>query len=88
MAAGKRETITPVEFDKRLDASNAKREQELQQREEEQAQVEQLLTQYESTLDTIEAKLTSSDALTSYPALLRTRLQELANKTAEVAASL
>jgi len=88
MAAEKRTTITPAEFDKRLDASNTKRQQELQQREEEQTRVEQLLTHYEQALDVIEAEFSSSEALPSYPTLLRTRLQELASKTAEIAASL
>ena len=88
MTTGGRETITLAEFNKRLDASNARRQQELDQREKEQARVELLLTQYECALDAIEAEQTAQDALPSYPALLRTRLQELASKTAEVAASL
>ena len=88
MVTEERETITLAEFNKRFDASNARRQQELDQREEEQARVELLLTQYECALDAIEAEQAAHDALPSYSALLRTRLQELANKTAEVAASL
>lgn len=88
MTAPTRETITREEFDKRLDEINERRRNELQQKEEEQARVEQLLLRYEHALDEIEAELGSSTESPSYPALLRKRLQELANKTAEVAASL
>src|SRR5258708_38581468 len=88
MATPTRETITREEFDKRVDESNARRRNELQQREEEQERVEQLLTRYEHTLDEIEAELRSRDEPPSYPARLRKRLEELARKTAEVAASL
>jgi hypothetical protein len=70
-----------------LDDSNELRRNELQHGEEEQTQIEQLLLRYEHTLDEIEAELGSSGETPSYPALLPKRLQELANKTAEVAAS-
>ena len=82
------ETITRKEFDKRLDAFNEHQEEELQQAEEEQMRVEQLLTRYEQTLDEIEVKLHSTDEVPSQSRLLRKRLQELATRTAEMAASL
>ena len=83
-----RETITREEFDKRLDDSNARRSRELKQKEEELARIEQLITRYENTLDEIEVELESNDEPLSYSAQLRKRLQELADKTAEVAMSL
>lgn len=51
------EKITREEFDKRLDATNERRTQELQQVEEQQAKTKQLLSYYERTLDEIEAEL-------------------------------
>jgi hypothetical protein len=84
----KLDTITREEFDRRLDAYNERMRLELQQKEAELAQVEQLLTQYENMLDEIEARSNSREETPSYPAVLRKRLQELAVKTAEMAASL
>lgn len=84
----KLDTITREEFDRRLDAYNERMRRELLEKEAELAQVEQLLTQYENTLDEIEARLDSREELPPYPAVLRKRLQELAVKTAEMAASL
>jgi hypothetical protein len=82
------DTISREEFDKRLDESNERQRRELQQRAEEQAQIEQLLTRYEHTLDEIEAELSANPEPLSYPTLIRTRLEELARKTAEVATTL
>ena len=88
MALSKRETISREEFDKRLDEFNERQARELRQAEDEQMRIEQLLKQYEHTLDEIEAKLRSNDEPPSRSMLLRKRLQELARKTAEMAASL
>lgn len=82
------DTITREEFDRRLDACNERMRVELHQKEAELAQVEQLLTYYEQTLDEIETRLDSQEEMPSYPAHLRNRLQELALKTTEMAASL
>lgn len=84
----KLDTITREEFDRRLDAYNERMRQELLHKESELNRVEQLLTHYEQTLDDIESSLRSEVATPSYAARLRKRLQELAIKTAEVAASL
>lgn len=88
MPRKKLETITREEFDRRLDACNERMRLELQQKEAELAQVEQLVTYYEQTLDEIETRLTSNDESSSYTTALRKRLQELAIKTTEMAASL
>ena len=81
------ETITREEFDQRLDAANTQHTKELQQIEEKQENVEQLLSYYEHTLDDIERELKSSSKSLQYPSLLRKRLNELAEKTLSVAAS-
>lgn len=83
------ETITREEFDKRLDAANARHAQELQQMEEQQAKAEQLLSHYERVLSEIETELDEAGKESPvYSALLRKRLTELAEKTASVAASI
>lgn len=88
MALETQETITREEFDRRLDAFNEKCHMELQQIEAKQTQVEALLTHYEYTLDEIEGKLATESEPLSQVLLLRKRLQELAIRTADVAASL
>jgi len=61
---------------------------EVEAKESKQNQIEQLLTHYEQTLDDIEARL-HSDQYISIPLIaIRKRLQELAAKTTEMAASL
>ncbi len=82
------ETITREEFDKRLEAVNEQRAQELQAKEEQQAAVEQLLARYERSLDEIEARLEDTEEPVSHRAVLRKRLSELAQKTAALATSL
>lgn len=83
------DTITREEFDKRLDAANARHAQELQLMEEQQAKAEQLLSYYECTLSEIEVELENTGKESpAYPAQLRKRLTELAEKTASVAAAL
>lgn len=87
----KLDMITREEFDRRLDAYNERMQLEVQQKETELAQLEQLLTYYEQALDEVEARLNAkpeAEEPFSYPALLRKRLQELAIKTTEMAASL
>jgi hypothetical protein len=81
------EAITREEFDKRVDAANERRVQELQQMEEQQAKAEQLLSYYEHALDEIEAELAAAGETAPLPVLLRKRLNELAERTAKVAAS-
>ena len=51
------DTITHEEFDKRLDAANARRAQEIQQMEEQQAKAEQFLSYYELVLSEIDCVL-------------------------------
>ena len=80
------ETITREEFDKRLDAANARRSEELQTLETKQAMVEQTLAHYERTLREIEITLNSNVESAPLPPL-RKRLQELAERTALLAAS-
>lgn len=83
------ETITREEFDKRLDAANARRAQELKQMEEQLAEAEHLLSYYEHKLSGIETDLEKAkEESPAYSARLRERLTELAEKTASVAASL
>ena len=60
------ETISHEEFDKRLDAANKRRTQELQAIEEEQMRAAQLLSYYEEALTELEAAL-DSKATTSLP---------------------
>ena len=88
MTAKAQNTITRAEFDRRLNALNYQREEELQRIEAKQEQVEAVLTHYEQMLGEIEASLDTKDKLPSQTAHLRARLQELATKTAEVAALL
>jgi len=88
MATPTRDSIARDEFDRRLDALNERRQNELQQREGEQDQIECMLGNYEHVLDEIEAKLRSGDDPNSYPARIRRRLEELAKRTAELASSL
>jgi multidrug resistance efflux pump len=54
------QTITREEFDRRLDAANAQRTQEIETLEQQQREAEKLLAQYEHTLDEIEAELDSA----------------------------
>ncbi len=56
MTTEEREALTLAEFNKRLDASNARRQQELDQRQAEQERIELLLTQYKRAPDAIEAE--------------------------------
>jgi predicted nucleic acid-binding Zn-ribbon protein len=84
----KLDTITREEFDRRLEAHNARMQQELQKKEVELLEMEQLLSQYENALDEIEARLDSQEVTPNYPATLRQRLQELALKTTQMASSL
>lgn len=88
MPRKKRDAIDLEEFDRRLDASNAQKQLELDRQEAKLAQVEQLLTYYENALDEIEAGMKSVEKTLAYPAALRKRLTELAAKTTEMAASL
>jgi hypothetical protein len=61
MARSTRKTTAREEFDKSLDALNARQSKELQQAEKEQQRVEQLLTQHENTLDEVETRLCSKE---------------------------
>lgn len=88
MATKTQRTISREEFDRRLAANNVRRQNELEANEAEQAQVEQLLAHYEGILDEVEATVLTQEDVFGASALLRTRLQELAIKTAEIAASL
>ncbi len=54
------DTITREEFDRRLDAYNERRHNELQRIEAQQAQVGSVLAHYEQMLDEIEAGLATS----------------------------
>jgi ABC-type transporter Mla subunit MlaD len=81
------ETITREEFDRRLDAANERLRLKVDEIEEQQSKAEQLLSRYERALDEIEAELESADDSVRRPARLRKRLNELAEQTARVAAS-
>lgn len=80
------ETITREEFDKRLDASNERLRQQVETIQQEQEKMERLLAFYEGELKDIEAELNSEDKTRLYSTLLRQRLHQLAEKTAQVAA--
>ena len=88
MPRKKLETIDLEEFNRRLDANNERKQMELESREAKLDQVEQLLSYYEAALDEIEAETHSKEKVSVYPNALRLRLQELATKTTEMAASL
>lgn len=88
MPRKKLDTIDLEEFNRRLDANNERKQIELDRQEAKLAQVEQLLTRYENALDEIEAGMQSVEKTSAYPTVLRKRLNELAAKTTEMAASL
>jgi hypothetical protein len=81
------DTITREEFDARLNAANAHRERELRRMEDQLAQTENLLSYYEGILAEIEGQLDGPVESIPHPALLRQRLNELAERTARVAAA-
>ena len=88
MPSKKLDAIDLVEFNHRLDANNDHKQMELNRREAKLDQVEQLLSYYEVALDEIEASIATKEKVFAYPNSLRLRLQELAEKTTEIAASL
>ena len=88
MKRPKLEIISREEFDRRLDADNERTRLEALRKGAELEKLEQLLSQYENTLNEIEARLESRVVQPTFPSVLRNRLQELALKTAEMAASL
>ena len=88
MPRKKLDTIDFEEFERRLDANNERKHLELDRREAKLDQVEQLLSHYEAALDEIETDVRSKENVPAYPHSLRQRLQELATKTTEIAASL
>ena len=88
MPKSRLQSISREEFDKRLDAFNERRATELRHEDDELTQIEQLLAQYERTLEEIEVRIRSNVGVPPHSMLLRKRLLELANKTAEMAASL
>lgn len=88
MPRKKLDSIDLEEFNRRLDANNERKRMELGRREAKLDQVEQLLSYYDITLEEIEAEMHSKENVSVYPNVLRQRLQELAAKTTEMAASL
>ena len=80
------DTITREEFDKRLDAANSRRSEELKAIEEQQMKAEQLLSYYECSLDAVEAELNNTDESEPPSIRLHRRLKELADRTAQIAA--
>ena len=88
------EQITRAEFDKRLDAANARRAQEVQEMEAQQEETERLLALYDTTLNEMKAELNRLDEANNTEenrhsvAHLRERLIQLAEQTASAAASL
>ena len=88
MPSKKLDAIDLVEFNRRLDVNNEHKQMELGRREAKLDQVEQLLSYYEVALDEIEADMATKEKVFAYPNSLRLRLQELAEKTTEMAASL